>query len=299
MKPVTVSVGIPAFNEGKNIQRLLLSVLAQKENGIVLKEVFVMSDGSSDDTAKKVKALKDKRIKFFDDGKRLGKSARMDQLFRKVSGDVLMLMDADIVIDDRLLFSKVVRRGKLEKAGIAGVNVQPLKSEVFFEEIIKTGVLIMKDIAKNWNAGRNYLSYKGAFLALDGSFARSIHIPASIVNNDPYLYFAAVEKGFKPSYITSCEVFYRSPMTLHDHIKQSSRFQSSREELSKHFKLDWDKEYTMPVAIVMKSILKSIGTRPFHFALYGAVNVISKVKRQTKLKSTWSIANSTKGKISI
>ncbi len=299
MKPVTVSVGIPAYNEGKNIQRLLLSLLAQKENGIVLKEIIVVSDGSSDDTAKKVKAIKDKRIVFKNDGKRLGKSARMDQIFRMIKGDVLLLMDADIVIHDQSLFSKVVRRAKLEKSGIAGVNVLPLKAEVFFEEIIETGVLIMKDIAKNWNVGRNYLSFKGAFLALNGDFARSIHIPASIVNNDPYLYFAAVEKGFKPTYIASCEVYYRSPMTLSDHIKQSSRFQGSREELSKYFTLDWEKEYTMPVAIVIKSILKSIGTRPFHFGLYSLVNVISKFKRQTKLKSTWSIASSTKGKISI
>lgn len=298
-KVTTVSIGIPAYNEGKNIQHLLKALIAQKETDIRITEIFVISDGSSDDTKEKVKAIKDKRIIFKDDGKRLGKSARLDYIFRTFTGDVLVLADADIYIDDTLLIANTIKKAKLQKSGLAGVNALPLPAETKFEQIIETGVFIMKDIAKSWNNANNYLSFKGCFMVLDGILARSIHMPARIVNNDPFIYFSAIEMRYAPIYIDSSKMYYRSPMTLADHIKQSSRYKGSREELEKYFQLDWDKQYTMPVAIVLSSILKSLVSRPLTFFPYIAVNIYSQIKRQTKLKSTWSIANSTKGKISV
>ncbi|MBA3723669.1 MAG: glycosyltransferase family 2 protein [Candidatus Levybacteria bacterium] len=291
---VNVSIGIPAYNEGKNIQQLLMSLLAQKEDSIKIKEIILLSDGSNDDTGQKVKAIKDRRIIFKDDHKRLGKSARLDQIFRSFTGDVLILMDADIVITDAQLLEKTILAANLSRSGIVGINALPLTAETFFEQVIETGVRIMKDIAKGWNNGNNYLSFKGCFLALDGKLAKAIHIPASVVNNDSYLYFAGVEKKYVPKYLSDISVYYRSPMNLADHIKQSSRHQNSRKELEKFFTLDWDYEYTMPVALVILSILKSILTRPIYFVAYLAVTLIAKVKRQTNIKSTWSVAKSTK-----
>ena len=79
-KPVTISVGIPAYNEAKSIKRVLTSLLAQKEDGFILKEIIVISDGSTDSMAQKVREIKDKRITFIDDKSRRGKSARLDQM---------------------------------------------------------------------------------------------------------------------------------------------------------------------------------------------------------------------------
>ncbi len=293
-KQINISIGIPAYNEGKNIHKLLKTLLAQKEEHITIKEIIMISDGSTDDTEKKVKAMKDKRITFINDHKRLGKSARLDQIFRSFTGDALILMDADIIISDPELLSKTIRAANLSKTGIVGINALPLKAETFFENVVETGVAIMKDITTGWNNGHNYLAFKGCFLALDGKLARSIHIPASVVNNDSYLYFAGVANKYEPKYLSNIEVYYRSPMNIDDHIKQSSRHQHSREELEKYFNLNWDREYTMPVALVIVSILKSIFTRPIYFFPYIAVTLIAKAKRQTNIKSTWSVAKSTK-----
>jgi glycosyltransferase involved in cell wall biosynthesis len=295
----TVSIGIPAYNEGKNIQSLLQSLIKQKELDIRIKEILVVSDGSSDDTEKKVKELKDRRIRFVDDGKRLGKSARMDYIFKSFRGDVLILIDADVVIKDSALITKTVKNAHLSKTGLAGINASPLAPQTSFERVIEAGVMVMKEVAKQWHNGNNYLAFKGCFLALDGKFARSISMPSSIVNNDAYLYFAAVQAGYSPAYLDKSKVYYRSPMTLADHMKQSSRYQSSENELRKHFTLDWDHHYKIPATVMLKSMMSSLLARPIGVLSYMGIFFYSKMNKQSNIRSTWSIAKSTKGKLSI
>lgn len=60
MKKLTVTIGIPAYKEEKNIVRFLKSVLMQKEDGFKLNEIWVHSDRSVDRTVKLAKSLKSK-----------------------------------------------------------------------------------------------------------------------------------------------------------------------------------------------------------------------------------------------
>jgi len=298
MKRVTtVTIGIPAYNEAANIRSLLLRVLAQQEDGFTIKEIIILSDGSQDATAEEVALVKDKRIHFIDDHKRLGKSARMEQIFRMNTSDVLILMDADIIFNDHKLFAKFLKKVNFKKSGLATVNVLPLPSETFFERILEAGVKVSKAVAERWENGDNYLTYKGCFLAMDSEFVSRIHMPAKIINNDAYLYFSAKQQGFTPSYVKNYFVYYRSPATLTDHIKQSSRYQHSFEELSSYFGNDISDKYKIPVAIMGRSILESFVRSPFFLAAYIGISFITKVKRQTALTNTWSIAVSTKQKI--
>lgn len=293
-KRIAVSIGIPAYNEGKNIQKLLVSLLAQKETSVQIKEILVVSDGSTDDTRQKVKALKDKRIIFKDDGKRLGKSARLNYIFKTFTGDVLFLMDADITITDHTIIARTIRNGKLPKSGLVGVNAQPLPATTYVEKTLETSVALMKDIAKSWNNGQNYLSFKGCFLALDGKFAKSLHMPAHIVNNDAFLYFAALQSGFSPAYLSQTRVYYHSPKTIADHMKQSSRYQSSQQELRQHFTMNIDKEYKIPSHVIVQSMIKSLVSRPVTTLSYVWIAFYAKLHKQTNHKSAWSIARTTK-----
>ncbi len=294
---IQVSIGIPAYNEARNIKKLLHSLLEQKEDGITIREIIVVSDGSTDQTPQKVKEIKDKRIIFMDDKKRLGKSVRLNQIFQSFTGDILFLVDADITILDNELMAKTVRSVALDKSGIIGINALPLPATTFFEQILEAGVSGMKETAKHWRNGNNYLSFKGCFLAMDGKLARSIQMPMQLVNNDAYLYFSAIQGGYTPKYLENSSVFYRSPMTFTDHIKQTSRFQSSRLELEKYFTLDWEKEYNIPTQIIVDSLVRTFLKRPITTSAYLGINFYSKLRKQKNIKSTWSIASSTKSNI--
>src|SRR5579871_5253679 len=109
-KVTTISVGIPAYNEEANIAQLLRLLLKQRGNNFILQKIFVISDGSSDTTAKEVAAVGSNKVYFKDDKKRLGKSARLEEIFRLNRSDVLLLMDADVIFKDDYLFTKMLNR---------------------------------------------------------------------------------------------------------------------------------------------------------------------------------------------
>ena len=67
-KKLSVSVGIPALNEELNIKQLLTAILRQEEDSFVLREIIVVSDGSTDETVALAKSIKDKRIRVINAG---------------------------------------------------------------------------------------------------------------------------------------------------------------------------------------------------------------------------------------
>ncbi|QQR64413.1 glycosyltransferase family 2 protein [Candidatus Roizmanbacteria bacterium] len=59
-------MGIPAFNEGRNIQNLLRSILIQTERSYRIDKIVLISDGSNDDTVWKARQVKNKRLQIID-----------------------------------------------------------------------------------------------------------------------------------------------------------------------------------------------------------------------------------------
>ena len=78
---LTVTVGIPAYNESANITHLLRALLEQKDNGFVLESIIVMSDGSTDDMVARAQSVNDPRITVVHEIERLGKPSRVNQIF--------------------------------------------------------------------------------------------------------------------------------------------------------------------------------------------------------------------------
>lgn len=293
-KKITVSVGIPAYNEAKNIKKLLTSLLHQQERGFVLREIIVVLDGSSDGTLQQLQTITDARIVIIKGKKRKGKSARLKQIFQQFTSDVLVLLDADVIITDAHLFAKILKRSHLTRDGLVTVNALPLPAQNFFEKSLEVGVLMMKDIAHRWNGGRNYLSFKGCFLILDKTFAKRMMLPQSLVNNDAFLYFSAIEQGYPTRSLSDLFVFYRSPRTLHDHRKQAARYHASRDELVPYFSETIDQAYHLPLTISLQSMIKYFFRHPVYWISYLGIKLITKVSGERKITSTWSIAHSTK-----
>lgn len=290
----SVSIGIPAFNEAGNIKNILTSLLAQKEEGYILKEIVVVSDGSTDKTVAFAKKIKDTRIRVVADSKRLGKSARINQLFSELQSDIQFLVDADIAIHDTSLLSKVIKGSDISRTGIVTVQAKPTKARNFFEKCINHSVLLQNDIRKHWNSGNNYLSFRGCFLAIHKSLARNMGMSDDVVNNDAFLYFQAKKKGYLPFYIPELEIEYSSPSSLSDHIKQSSRFQFSKNELSILLDQNLDQEYATPKSVMLRAMVKYFFKNPVLFSGYLFIFVRTKFSDTSNLKSAWNIAVSTK-----
>jgi glycosyltransferase involved in cell wall biosynthesis len=95
MKIEKLSIIIPAYNEENTIAKTVNRVL-KTELGGVNKELIIVNDGSKDKTGVIVESLKDKRILFINKTKNRGKGVAIRDALKKVSGDVIIIQDADL-----------------------------------------------------------------------------------------------------------------------------------------------------------------------------------------------------------
>lgn len=89
-KKIKIAVIIPAFNEEKNIDKVLSPL--SKSNFI--DEIICVNDGSTDNTEKIVK--KYKNIKFFSYKKNHGKGYAVAYGIQKSKSEIIVLIDADL-----------------------------------------------------------------------------------------------------------------------------------------------------------------------------------------------------------
>src|SRR3989338_5042378 len=96
MENSILSVVMPVYNEKDTVLKIIDKVLRL---GIV-KELVIVDDGSTDGTREILKDSKfDERVKVFFNERNLGKGASLREGFRHVSGDAVVIQDADLEYD--------------------------------------------------------------------------------------------------------------------------------------------------------------------------------------------------------
>jgi glycosyltransferase involved in cell wall biosynthesis len=95
---VKLSIVIPAFNEVITIDRVLDRI---SESVACFHEIIVVDDASTDDTASHVekRAGVDPRIRLFRHSRNSGKTAALRTGFAAVTGDLVVIQDADLEYD--------------------------------------------------------------------------------------------------------------------------------------------------------------------------------------------------------
>ena len=86
---------MPAYNEEATILKTIKCVLKTRMAGIK-KELIIVNDGSKDKTLLAIKSIKDKRIILINKQKNEGKGAGIRDALRKISGEVIIIQDADL-----------------------------------------------------------------------------------------------------------------------------------------------------------------------------------------------------------
>lgn len=144
------SIIIPTYNRSSFVRQAIMSALRQKN---VSMEIIVSDDCSTDDTAKVVKAFKDKRIKYIRNKERLGSSLNFQKSFLRASGDyIFTLGDDDFILEENTLFEvlKIMRKYKVGMGRIGAISYEKSPEYPYKVVILSSKLLVVKpDKIKN------------------------------------------------------------------------------------------------------------------------------------------------------
>jgi glycosyltransferase involved in cell wall biosynthesis len=306
MDPITITVAIPAFNEAKNIQNMLKTVMDQKiDNDFKLERIIVVSDGSNDATVEKVQALNKymRIIEVIDHKDRKGKVARLNEIYKLNKSDILMIFDGDIVLGTKKSINEMSKILKNEKdAVMVAAHQIPIKGKTFVSKVIYAGYKVWDDARLAVPNQDHIQNFYGAATAYRKSFSNKLFIPKSITDERGYLYFLAKEKGgFR--YTENAEIYYRPVDTIHDIRKLADRsFSKNQIVLSKLFGNKVFEMYVIPTKYKIYSIIKNMINDPF-FTLLGLImNILLRLfPEHDNLydKGAWEMSTSTKEEIKL
>ena len=296
-KKPTVTIGISAFNEEANIIRLIQSILHQKEINFKLDKIIVISDGSNDNTDKRIKKIKNSKILFSDYRKRKGLYARQNEIVKRANGDILVILDADIVPKNTLFLNTLIHPIiENKKIGIVGAVTSCLEPVNFIERVLKNSHDLKLSIFKQFRNGNNVYLCHGRVRAFRKSLYKQIKWPKNCPE-DSYSYFFCLKKRFAFYYNPNTGILYRLASTIKDHLYQSNRFYTGKKILLKYFskKLIND-QYNIPINIYLKTCLNYLFTKPIATLSYFLIFFYSKTTKfaDQNSYSKWTISTTTK-----
>lgn len=296
MNKITLTIGIPAYNEEANIKYLIEDLLKQDLSGYALEKIIVNSDGSTDNTVKIVKSLRKKKVRIIDNKNREGLSKIQNQIFKETDSDVLVMLNADIMIVDRKFIKKLIRPIIENKAELACSRMEELKTGSFIGEVLNTSMKFKTAVFEQYKNGNNLYTCHGTARTFSKKLYKKIEFKDS-VGEDAYSYLFALFNGFRYWYVTSTKGYYRLPTNFKDHERQSIRFIQSKKRFVREFgdKFVFD-AYKLPVVLLTATSLKFIARYPIHMIFYVALYYGLKLKSLSVpvINDKWEISASSK-----
>ena len=294
---IRVDIGIPAYNEELTIARVIADVLKQRGNEWVLNRIFVYSDGSTDQTNSIVKRISRQRIQLVSNPVRKGIATAINALIRQSSSDILILLDADIVIPSESFIQEFVHTFKTSpNIGLVGARVEPLPPKTFIESVLNESHRVKTLFYEAMVPHSIYLCH-GRALGFRKKLYKKLSYP-QIIADDAYAYVRTKEESLEFRYVKKATVQFRNPATITDHIKQSIRFNTGRAQIQTVFSnYDISAFYRLPVFPMIfvwtRWLLKRPVSAVTYLALYLYCAAAVKV-RTGSIKNIWEISLSTK-----
>lgn len=290
-----VSIYIPTYNEECNIGFLLKSLLKQKAHSYSTENIVVVNDGSTDKTKETVLELSQKypTIKFLDDGKRIGKIDRLNQIYKINKSEILILFDGDLMLRSPYVIERMVTKfGK----GVALVspNKHPLKARTFVEKLINCLYGFFYEIRKDFNGGDTIHNFITCAYGISDEFAKKLYYPKNVYPITKFTYLAAVKNGLKFKFAKDTCVYFRSPGNIRDYSLQINRF-SNVEAINERYYGSWVHNILyIPISRKLTVAVKMLLTHPLVFSLAILLRTILMLEKKKSSGRMWKLAISSK-----
>ncbi len=285
-----ISIGIMAFNEEKNISRLLEALLNQELKKVKIKEIIVVSDGSTDKTNEIVKkfARKNKIIKLITRKKREGKALAINRFIKKANSKILVLESAD-TLPRKDCIEKLCLPLFKKNVGICASHPIPINKKDSF---------IGLTINLLWSL-HHRISLKSPKFGELIAFRNIIEKIPNTAADEEYIAMVIQKKGFLVKYVPNAIIFNKGPTTIKDFLKQRRRIYCGHLELKKksHYEVPTISNFN-----ILKNLIATLDIRQKHLIwTFGAVileayaRLLGMIDFYTRKEhAIWKIAESTK-----
>jgi len=218
-----VSVGLMAYNEEKIIGRCLDAVLAQQTKTCTIKEILVVSSGSTDRTNEIVLDYSNRypQVRLIIQSRRLGKASAINEFLSRASCDIAVLESADTIPGPDTV-EQLVLPFREEKVGMVGSHPMPVNDGKTF-----VGFSVRKLWALHHEMAMETPKC-GELVAFRNIVSR---IPKYTAVDEAAIEAILIQSGYELRYAPLAYVQNKGPETLRDFIRQRRRIASGHRHL--------------------------------------------------------------------
>lgn len=292
MKQLNCSIGVLAYNEAANIEKLLNSLTSQKLDKVNIKEIIVVSSASTDGTNEIVEKFSEnnENVKPIVEDERRGKSAAINTFIKAARSEILVIESGDTIPASNTI-EQMITPFFDEKIGMTGGRPTPENDP---DSFIGYSVNLLWNLHHKMAMISPKLGEMVAFRKIfeeipPESAVDEASIEAIIKDNDLIL-----------KYVPEAIIYNKGPENISDFIKQRRRIETGHLWLKENqkysvtsqnkdilLKLTWEELKKNPL-----KILNLFGTAclELYSRLLGWYDF--KIKKKNPFK--WDIAHSTK-----
>lgn len=296
----TLTVVIPSHNEEQTISRILGELTKQTQKNYLLEKIVVVCDGCSDNTALVAKIFQKKWTKIIevlDDGKRLGKAARLQEQFQRSQSELLICCDADITLLKNNCIDILVSHQQKSGASLSVPSAVVVQARSFIQKSIRAYEHFWKTVITSVNKGQNIHTCLGCFMLLSKEFYQEVKFPPKVVAEDHYLYFSVKKNKLMYSYCATAQIGFQVANTISDYITQSLRYLGSSIAYSQFEETIVEHEYAVPVNIKVRAYALTLFREPLYFLSALVLQLIVRWHQVTQtyhISPTWDNISTTK-----
>lgn len=230
-----ISVGIPSYNEGAALPFLISRILSQKlPANIKLREVII-SDDSNDETPKMLEEFsKTEMVKVLHHQQRRGVSTAWNEILSTAQGDVIALIDADVMPSENLLALLCSEILAYTRIGLVAANSSPLPPKSFFAKASFFIGKWLQEIRRSFEA--NQFTVIGRALAIRGDIAKKIVLPKDLLAPDLYISCRVRELGYDIAYAEDAIVHFKPTESVRDFASQVVRASLGHRQVKEYSK---------------------------------------------------------------
>ncbi len=268
-----ISILISAFNEENVIEKKIHSIFNTNYplNKI---EVLIGSDYSTDNTDNIIISLLNQyqQLQFYPFQIRSGKGNVINNLYEKSTGDILILTDANVILEENTIF-ELVKYFKDESIGLTDsrmINTNLKSTGISYQEkaYITREVYIKHHESVLW--GTMMGPFGGCYAIRKELYSK---VPPNFLVDDFYISMKVLEKGYKTINNLDAKVYEDIPNKLSDEFRRKIRIATGNfQNLGVFYKLLFKKTKGLAFCFISHKIFRWLG--PFFIILAFISNLI-------------------------